>query len=412
MSEVDVCVVGLGYIGLPTSLVLATSGSKVHGVDISDTVVEQLNAGQATFEEPGLQECLDAAIATNNLSVSNRTVPASTYVIAVPTPIGSDKSPDISYVLAAAAQIALHIQSGSLVILESTSPVGTTEAVAKAIYSTRDDLDPGDIFFAHCPERVIPGHMLHEITTNDRVVGGLSFEDAEKAAALYRTFCTGSIHLTDARTAELTKLAENSFRDVNIAFANELSMLADELGVDAWDVISLANKHPRVNILQPGPGVGGHCIAVDPWFLISSAPATTELIRAARNVNDSKPLFVNRQIVQEVESTGRNSVAILGLAFKANVDDLRGSPAVEIVERLALENTDLMIHVAEPFVTELPKRLRGLPNVRLESLESCLDRDEIVVLLVDHEQFKNIDSTVLSTKRVIDTRGLWRELNV
>ncbi|GAA1877168.1 UDP-N-acetyl-D-mannosamine dehydrogenase [Paeniglutamicibacter psychrophenolicus] len=412
MCEVDVCVVGLGYIGLPTSLVLATNGSKVHGVDVADSVTSRLQAGLATFEEPGLQDALDAAIGTDNLTVSDRTVPASTYIIAVPTPIGSDKSPDTSYIQAAAVQIAGHIQPGGLVILESTSPVGTTEFVAKTIYSLRPDLDSGDLAFAHCPERVIPGSMLREITVNDRIVGGLNPQDAARAATLYRTFCTGEVHLTDARTAEITKLAENSFRDVNIAFANELSMVAEGLGIDPWEVISLANKHPRVNILQPGPGVGGHCIAVDPWFLISSAPNETKLIKAARIVNDFKPSFVSEKIKRELESSDGTSVAILGLAFKANVDDLRGSPSVEIVEELASSRPDLLIRVVEPFITDLPSNFRQYSNIRLDSLEACLENEELIVLLVDHDLFKKVDMSLLATKRIIDTRGMWRELNV
>lgn len=412
MREVDVCVVGLGYIGLPTSLVLATNGSKVHGVDVSDSVTSRLQEGIATFEEPGLQEALNAAIGTENLTVSDRTVPASAYIIAVPTPIGADKSPDTSYIRDAAVQIAEHIRPGGLVIVESTSPVGTTESVAETIYSLRPDLDSDVLAFAHCPERVIPGSMMREITMNDRIVGGLNREDAEKAATLYRTFCSGEVHLTDARTAEITKLAENAFRDVNIAFANELSVVAEKLGLDPWEVVSLANKHPRVNILRPGPGVGGHCIAVDPWFLISSAPSETKLIRTARIVNDSRPSFVSEKIKLEVETSGGTSVAILGLAFKANVDDLRGSPSVEIVKQLASSRPDLTIRVSEPFVTELPASLRQFPNILLESWEACIENEEVVVLLVDHDLFKKIDMSLLATKRLIDTRGMWSEQNV
>lgn len=412
MSVVDVCVVGLGYIGLPTSIVLATSGTQVHGVDVNESVVGRLEAGEATFEEPGLQEALNAAFNAGNLTVSNQLVSASTYIIAVPTPIDAANSPDTTYIRAAALEIAKSIQAGALVILESTSPVGTTESLAAIIYSLREDLVDGDLSFAHCPERVIPGRMLHEIRTNDRIVGGLTPEDAEKAAAIYQGFCSGAIHLTDAKTAELTKLAENSFRDVNIAFANELSMLAEDLGVDVWGVIDLANKHPRVNILQPGPGVGGHCIAVDPWFLVSSAPANTQLIRAARHVNDSKPQFVIDRIEREIKSGALESVAILGLAFKANVDDLRESPSVQIVQQLAADFPELKIRIVEPFVTTLPENLYRIANLSLESLESILASEELVVLLVDHDQFRVISREELATKRVIDTRGLWRELDV
>jgi UDP-N-acetyl-D-mannosaminuronic acid dehydrogenase len=412
MSVVDVCVVGLGYIGLPTSLVLASTGTLVHGVDTNESVVKRLQAGEATFEEPGLQGALDSALSAGNLTFSNYPVPASTYIIAVPTPIDSNKSPNTSFIYSAAMEIARTIQAGALVILESTSPVGTTEALAQIIYANREDLQVGDIRFAHCPERVIPGRMLQEIRANDRVVGGLQPGDAERAAEIYQSFCSGSIHLTDARTAEFTKLAENSFRDVNIALANELSMVAEDLGVDVWRVIDLANRHPRVNILQPGPGVGGHCIAVDPWFVISSAPEKTILLQAARSVNDSKPQYVIDRIQREIESHALVSVAILGLAFKANVDDLRESPSVQIVQQLAANCPDLNIRVVEPYIASLPQSLHELANVSLDSFEAALSIEELLVLLVDHDQFKDVRPQELAMKRVIDTRGLWRESDV
>ncbi|MGP9787859.1 UDP-N-acetyl-D-mannosamine dehydrogenase [Glutamicibacter sp. 287] len=412
MSEIDVCVVGMGYIGLPTSVVLAGAGWRVHGVDINERVVEDLSNGIATFEEPGISPALKSSIATGNLTVSAVPLVSNTYIIAVPTPIDSSNDPDTSYIRSAVESVAPLAKSNDLFILESTSPVGTTEMIREVLLGLRPDLTDSHLFFAHCPERVIPGSMMREIVSNDRVVGGYDAISAERAATLYRSFCQGEIHLTDARTAELTKLTENSFRDVNIAFANELSIVADHLGVNVWEVIELANKHPRVQILQPGPGVGGHCIAVDPWFLVASAPMKTSLIRSARSVNDSKPKFVVEKIADHLRQKHRDSLALLGLAFKANVDDLRESPAVSIVQDLARQYPDVTLSVVEPFIDALPQALQEFDNVKHTELKIALENEDLLVLLVDHDIFKMIPESTLVGKDLVDTRGLWKELDI
>ncbi|HJX77001.1 UDP-N-acetyl-D-mannosamine dehydrogenase [Glutamicibacter sp.] len=412
MTEIDVCVVGMGYIGLPTSVVLARAGWRVHGVDINEQVVNDLSNGVATFEEPGISSELRTCVNSGNLTVSTVPQVSNVYIIAVPTPINSNNEPDTSYIRSAIESVAPFAKDNDLFILESTSPVGTTEMIRELLLRSRPDLVDSNLYFAHCPERVIPGSMMKEIISNDRVVGGYDAISAERAANLYRSFCQGEIHLTDARTAELTKLTENSFRDVNIAFANELSIVADHLGVNVWEVIELANKHPRVQILQPGPGVGGHCIAVDPWFLVASAPTKATLIRSARNVNDSKPKFVVDKIAEHLRSTQRDSLALLGLAFKANVDDLRESPAVSIVQDLALQYPDVRLSVVEPFVDVLPRALQEFDNVKLTDLETALENENLLVLLVDHDIFKTIPQSTLLAKDLVDTRGLWKELDI
>ncbi|PRB77944.1 UDP-N-acetyl-D-mannosamine dehydrogenase [Arthrobacter sp. MYb214] len=412
MSEIDVCVVGMGYIGLPTSVVLAKAGWRVHGVDINEKAVELLSNGVATFEEPGISAALKSSVLSGNLTVGSVPKESKVYIIAVPTPIDANFEPDTSYIRSAVESVALLAKADDLFILESTSPVGTTEMIRDILHDLRPDLTNALMYFAHCPERVIPGRMMKEIISNDRVVGGIDANSAEKAANLYRSFCEGEIHLTDARTAELTKLTENSFRDVNIAFANELSIVADHLGVNVWEVIELANKHPRVQILQPGPGVGGHCIAVDPWFLVASAPMKTSLIRSARRVNDSKPRFVVDKIATYLRETNRESVALLGLAFKANVDDLRESPAVNIAVELAEHFPNVRLSIVEPFVDELPRALQNFDNVHLVDLQVAFDNEQLIVLLVDHDIFKLIPKSTLEAKDLVDTRGMWKELDI
>ncbi|WP_121866690.1 UDP-N-acetyl-D-mannosamine dehydrogenase [Glutamicibacter nicotianae] len=412
MSKIDVCVVGMGYIGLPTSVVLAQAGWRVHGVDINEQVVESLSSGVATFEEPGLSQALSNSVISGNLTVSQVPEKANVYIIAVPTPIDANNEPDTSFIRSAVQSVARLIKADDLIVLESTSPVGTTELLRDILLDLRPDFVDVELYFAHCPERVIPGSMMKEIISNDRVVGGIDGKSAEKAASLYRSFCQGEIHLTDARTAELTKLTENSFRDVNIAFANELSIVADHLGVNVWEVIELANRHPRVQILQPGPGVGGHCIAVDPWFLVASAPLKTPLIRSARTVNDSKPKFVVDRIAKYLHETNRRSVALFGLAFKANVEDLRESPAVSIVQEVAKLFPDVRVSVVEPFVDVLPPALQEIVNVHHADLQDALDSEQLIVLLVDHDIFKMIPQSALTAKDLIDTRGIWKELDI
>ncbi|RWZ83800.1 UDP-N-acetyl-D-mannosamine dehydrogenase [Glutamicibacter sp. HZAU] len=412
MSKIDVCVVGMGYIGLPTSVVLAQAGWRVHGVDINEQVVESLSSGVATFEEPGITTALSNSVISGNLTVSLVPQKANVYIIAVPTPIDTNNEPDTSYIRSAVESLARLIKADDLIILESTSPVGTTELLRDILLELRPELSNAELHFAHCPERVIPGSMMKEIISNDRVVGGIDRKSAEKAASLYRSFCQGEIHLTDARTAELTKLTENSFRDVNIAFANELSIVADHLGVNVWEVIELANRHPRVQILQPGPGVGGHCIAVDPWFLVASAPLKTPLIRSARTVNDSKPKFVVDRIAKYLHETNLRSVALFGLAFKANVEDLRESPAVTIVQEVAKQFPDVRVSVVEPLVDVLPPALQEVVNVHHTDLQVALDNEQLIVLLVDHDIFRMIPQSALVDKDLIDTRGIWKELDI
>ncbi len=341
-EKYDVCVLGLGYIGLPTASIFATKGKRVLGVDLQSHVVETINKGKIHIEEPDLDILVRAAVQSGNLVASTKPECSNVYIIAVPTPFletENGRLPDLSYVESASRSIAHVIKPGALVVLESTSPVGTTEKVRDWLL---DELGTGfsdtDFHFAHCPERILPGQMLKELVTNDRIAGGLSPEASERAKELYEIFCSAEIFVTDARTAELAKLTENSFRDVNIAFANELSMICDKLGIDVWELIHLANRHPRVKILSPGPGVGGHCIAVDPWFIVSAAPEQARLIRTAREVNDSKPKHVLNLIREKANRFRDPVIACLGLTFKADVDDMRESPALHIVEQVDMQS--------------------------------------------------------------------------
>lgn len=407
-----VAVIGLGYIGLPTAAILATNGVEVIGVDVNQRTVDAVNAGQVPFVEPDLGVHVAGAVSQGHLSASTSTPQAEAYIVAVPTPFQEDRSADLSYIEAAARGIAPQLQGGELLILESTSPPGATEHMANYILNLRPDLslDGADskpaILVAHCPERVLPGRVMIELVTNDRIVGGMTSEAAETAKNLYAVFCQGEILTTDAVTAEMAKLVENSYRDVNIAFANELSVISDKLGIDVWELIRLANHHPRVNILQPGPGVGGHCIAVDPWFIVAAAPEESRLIRTAREVNDAKPEWVFQQVVSSLEKLPLTAeVSVLGLAFKANIDDLRESPAIEIAAHLADALTDRRINVAEPHVEELPRQLSGRHNVELVSIEESIQRSHVVVVLVDHDDVKAVAPELLAGKIVIDTRG-------
>ena len=401
-----VVVVGLGYIGLPTAAALAGAGHRVIGVDVSDRHVDAVNRGEVPFVEPDLADVVKDNVDAGRLSATKTTPAGDVYIIAVPTPFTEGHRADLSYIDAATNAIAPQLTGGELVILESTSPPGTTEHMRAVLAHARPDLV--DLQFAHCPERVLPGRIMIELVTNDRIVGGLSPEAAERAAALYKSFCEGQIHLTDAATAEMAKLTENAFRDVNIAFANELSVISAHLGIDVWELIELANKHPRVNILQPGPGVGGHCIAVDPWFIVSSAPEQSKLIRQARAVNDAKPEWVIEQVRERVAVLQSPVVAALGLAFKADVDDLRESPAIQIVERLAREFPDARILAVEPNVEELPKVLAGR-GVTLVDLPQAMEEADVVLMLVDHREFREIPQEALAGKQVIDTKGVWRK---
>lgn len=365
-----VCVVGLGYIGLPTAAFIADSGISVLGVDINESHVEKINKGEMPFFEPGFEALLKSVVADGNLKADTEVAEADAFIVAVPTPFNDDYSVNMSYIEAAAKNIAPVLRPGALVVLESTSPPGTTEKMAEILLAERPDLstDPESanrLLVAHCPERVLPGKIMEEMAANDRVIGGLNPLSTAKAEQLYSSFCNGEMLLTNATTAEMAKLTENSFRDVNIAFANELSIISDKLRIDVWELIELANHHPRVNILNPGPGVGGHCIAVDPWFIVSSAQEEAKLIRTAREVNDGKPAYVIAKITEAVEAEGAESIAALGIAFKPDIDDLRESPALSIVQQMAEKWPEKNILVAEPNVDALPESLTAYQNVQL-----------------------------------------------
>ncbi|HEV7565885.1 MAG TPA: UDP-N-acetyl-D-mannosamine dehydrogenase [Microbacteriaceae bacterium] len=410
-----VAIIGLGYIGLPTAVALATRGIEVIGVDINENTVKAVSEGHVPFVEPDLAIAVSGAVSVGRLTATTEVPEADAFIIAVPTPFQDDHTADLSYIEAAVAQVAPKLRGGELVVLESTSPPGTTEQVSKWLAGHRPDLtfpheSEGlpDVYVAHCPERVLPGRIMIEIVTNDRVIGGVTRRCAEKAASLYRVFTQGAILTTDAASAEMAKLVENAYRDVNIAFANELSLIGERLKLDTWEIIRLANHHPRVNILSPGPGVGGHCIAVDPWFIVGAAPDLARLVRTAREVNDSKPLHVARQVIERASRFRNPTVVCLGLTFKANVDDMRESPAVDVVVAIADAEPDLDIRVVEPFTHALPPELDGRPNVRMQSASDAIDEADIVVLLVDHEQFKTIPKTRLEGRVVFDTRGAWR----
>lgn len=399
-----IVVMGLGYIGLPTASMLATKGHTVLGVDVSEVAVNTINSGHIHIIEPDLDILVRSAVNSGNLRASLTPEEGDTFILAVPTPFknvdGNPKAPDLSYVEAATRAIAPYLREDNLVILESTSPVGTTELVTKIITALRPEL-VGKIHTAHCPERVLPGQILRELVDNDRIIGGSTKAAVAKARTLYKTFCNGAILETDSRTAELSKLVENSFRDVNIAFANELSVICDRLGINVWETISLANRHPRVNILQPGPGVGGHCIAVDPWFIVSSAPEEARLIRTAREVNDAKPGWVIEKVRTKAARFRDPVIGCLGLTFKANIDDMRESPAMDIVKHLLDEGIGRVI-VCDPNVA------KDKVPFPLHDLKDLLKQADILLLLVDHHEFSDIDPQVIRDKVVIDTRGVLR----
>ena len=408
----DVCVVGLGYIGLPTAAVIARSGCRVVGVDVNQSVVDTINRGEIHIEEVDLDGLVQGVVSRQLLRASTMVGPADIFVIAVPTPFDDNHAPDISYVLNAAANVAPALKMGDTIILESTSPVGTTERVRDLIAQLRPDLKiPGitsetpDISIAYCPERVLPGRILEELTNNDRSIGGITPRCARKALTFYKRFVRGECVTTDARSAEMTKLIENAFRDVNIAFANELSMVADHMGLDVWEVIRLANRHPRVNILQPGPGVGGHCIAVDPWFIVHGAPDQSPLIRTARNVNDGKIDHVITRARNMILENPGIKIGCMGLAFKANIDDFRESPALKAAATLAEQFGD-HIYVIEPYAAALPPEFDGT-GAKLVDIDCALLECGMLITLVDHDSFKAIPLTERAGKIVYDVRGIW-----
>lgn len=408
-----VTVIGLGYIGLPTATVLANAGHSVLGVDINEAAVSLVNEGKIHFVEPSLEDEVGRAVDSGNLRASTSVEPADVFIITVPTPIGADRTPNLDYISQAVMSIAPVLTAGNLVVLESTSPPGTTAGIAEQINALRPDLISGSgqtsVLLAHAPERVLPGNIVKEIRENDRIVGGTSPEATAKVSDLYKSFTTGEVLTTDATTAELAKLAENSFRDVNIAFANELSLISAELSVDVWEVINLANRHPRVNIMQPGPGVGGHCIAVDPWFIVDSAPLQSKLIRTAREVNDSKPEWVLQQIADAHSANPEAKILVLGLAFKADVDDLRESPSLAIAQSVVERYRNNEVILSEPNISELPATFTKFDNARLSSsLEEDISTSDLIILLVDHRQYRALNRDAFTGKTVIDTKGLWQ----
>ena len=408
-----VSVIGLGYVGLPTAALVASRNIRVIGVDSNPEVVSTINQGRIHIVEADLDGLVQKVVGNGNLSARVDPRPADAFVIAVPTPIRADKSPDMSYVIAATRAIAPVLKHGDLVILESTSPIGSTEQLSDLIGDLRPDLKVptragvnADISIAYCPERVLPGRTLSELVSNDRSIGGITHRCARHGQRFYKTFVRGTCYRTTARTAELVKLSENSFRDINIAFANELSVICDRFGINVWEVIDLANRHPRVDILRPGPGVGGHCVAVDPWFLVHSAPDLARIVRIAREVNDGKVGYTVGRCVELIERNSGALVACLGLAFKANVDDLRESPALEVAIDLC-RHFGKRIKIVEPHIDKLPRELAELGAEKLD-LETALASCGVFLLLVDHDDFRMLSASELGSAVVYDTRGVWR----
>jgi len=389
-------VIGLGYIGLPTAAVLGSRGYQIHGVEINPEAVKTINSGRAHIVEPDLDILVRGVVTTGNLKAHTTPAAADIFMICVPTPLTAEKKPELKYIRAATKSILPFLKSGNLVVLESTSPPGTTEMI-ESIVLEQSNFKKGDIHFAHAPERVLPGKILREVVENDRIIGGIDGDSTEKAAEFYGSFVTGKLLKTHCRTAETAKLVENAFRDTNIAFANELSLFSEKMNLDVWELIRLANHHPRVNILNPGPGVGGHCIAVDPWFLVDCAPEVTPLIRTAREVNEAKPHWVVDRVVAKADRYKNPTIACLGLAYKPNIDDLRESPAVEIVRELKRRKVG-ELKIVEP-------NLDSHEEFDLVSLSNALDTADIVLILVGHDAFLKIPLSRIAEKILIDTCG-------
>jgi UDP-N-acetyl-D-mannosaminuronic acid dehydrogenase len=426
MSFETISVIGLGYIGLPTAAMFASRKIKVIGVDVNQHAVDTINKGKIHIVEPDLDIIVHAAVSEGYLRATTTPEPADAFLIAVPTPFlpiddeNDIPAPDLKYIASAAKAIATVLKKGDLVILESTSPVGATEQMAEWLSQARPDLsfpqshgETSDIRVAHCPERVLPGHVVRELVENDRVIGGMTTKCSEAAAKLYSTFVKGDCVFTNSRTAEMAKLTENSCRDVQIAFANELSIICDKLDIDVWELISLANRHPRINILQPGPGVGGHCIAVDPWFIVSKTPEQAPLIHAARKVNDTKPQWVVNKVKIAVadflqanpSKTAKDlTIACFGLAFKPDIDDLRESPALEITKAILAMNSGITFAV-EPNITQLLDSMKN--SLILKSCYDAVAEADILVMLVDHKEFKQLNRGFLNKKVIVDTKGIW-----
>jgi len=382
-----ICVIGLGYIGLPTAALLANKGYDVHGVDVVQSTVDTINRGEIHIVEPELDTFVQAAVKSEKLKATLVPVEADVFIIAVPTPFHEGFVPNIDYVVSATKAIASYVKEGNIIILESTSPVGTTDKVEEVL--KEEGIDTSNLHIAHCPERVLPGQIMRELVENDRIVGGTTKEATEKTVAFYKTFVDGEVLSTDAKTAEMAKLTENSFRDTNIAFANELSILCDKFGIDVWELISLTNRHPRVNVLQPGAGVGGHCIAVDPWFIVHAGGDDAKIIRTAREINTYKTEWVIEKIKNEAllfeNKYGRKAkIACMGLAFKPNIDDLRESPALFITRRLIAEKLDIL--AVEP-------NIESFSEFDIVDYKEAIAQADIVTFLVGHKEFLGLDIT-------------------
>lgn len=411
-----VAVIGLGYIGLPTAALIASRGMQVIGIDTNEEIVKTVASGAIHIAEPDLDGLVQKVVSSGSLVVTTKPEQADVFMIAVPTPIDGANRPDLTAVTAAIGSIAPLLVPGNLIILESTSPVGTTESIAKSIMEKRPDLSVGAIdkentacvSVAYCPERVLPSRILTELVNNDRCIGGLTASCARRAQRFYKTFVRGACIATTARTAELVKLTENAFRDTNIAFANELSLICERHTINVWEVIDLANRHPRVNVLRPGPGVGGHCIAVDPWFIIDSAPDLARVMRTSREVNDNKTAFIIERAIALVEDHPYANVACCGLAFKANVDDVRESPALEIALHLA-KKYGARIKIVEPNLRKLPSEFSGV-GAELVDIDEAVRSCEIAIVLVDHDEFKMVPLAERRHLDVIDTRGIWQDM--
>lgn len=414
-----VSVIGLGYIGLPTAAVLASHKINVIGVDVNQHAIDTINRGEIHIIEPKLDQIVREIVEQKWLRATTTPEPADAFMIAVPTPFQDNYEPDLSYVKAASESIAPVLKKGDVVILESTSPVGTTEQMVDWLANARTDLvfasedtDDCDVYVAYCPERVLPGQVIRELVENDRVIGGINRKSALRAQDVYRLFVKGKLLVTDARTAEMSKLTENAYRDVNIAFANELSLICDKLKIDVWELINVANHHPRVNILQPGPGVGGHCIAVDPWFIVHKTPSEAQLIRTAREVNDRKPNWVIEKVHAAVESIASSErpvedirIACLGLAFKPNIDDLRESPSLSITLQLS-EAYPGQVLAVEPHIEAAPSELSAT-GARMVAQDEAIDEADVLVMLVDHSAFKDAKPKLRPNQLLIDTKGIW-----
>lgn len=394
-----ICIVGLGYIGLPTATMFSCYGHKVIGVDVNEKVVNNINKGKIIIEEPNLEELVEDVVKKGNLIASISPKESDVFIISVPTPIKDDKTSDMSYVISATKSIVKYLKEGNIVVLESTSPVGTTEEVVKPIIEESGLKVGRDIMLGYCPERVIPGKIIYELKSNDRVIGGIDKKSAEEIRKIYKTIVDGNIYLTDCKTAELCKLMENTYRDVNIALSNELLLICDKLNINVWEVIEYSNKHPRVNLHTPGPGVGGHCLAVDPWFIIEKEPELSNIIKSSRLLNDSMPEYVYNKINKILQKDKSKKITILGITYKANTDDMRESPIIKLIDKLLKNNYN--VKVFDPYIKDFQINCQSI-------LEACKDSD-LLILGVNHDYFKNLPldeiKTTMKGNLILDTRN-------